>query len=95
MTAQTRAADAVPGEDAVGTAAVTRASDARPSAARVAELASLFDTRGPLARNIPGYRPRESQLRMALAVAATIAASMPADNGRFALRQTGAPAEDA
>ncbi|WP_432422237.1 ATP-dependent DNA helicase [Robbsia betulipollinis] len=88
MTAATRAANAA------NAAGMTAARDARPSAARVAELESLFDTRGPLARNIPGYRPRESQLRMALAVAAAIAASTPVDNGRFALRQTGAPADD-
>jgi ATP-dependent DNA helicase DinG len=48
-----------------------------PNRRRVAELKTLFDDDGPLARHIPGYRPRESQLRMALAVAAAIEGSAP------------------
>ena len=48
-----------------------------PNRRRIAELKKLFDDDGPLARHIPGYRPRESQLRMALAVAAAIEGSAP------------------
>nr|WP_260843811.1 ATP-dependent DNA helicase [Robbsia andropogonis] len=48
-----------------------------PNRRRVAELETLFDDAGPLARHIPGYRPRASQLRMALAVAAAIEGSAP------------------
>ena len=55
-----------------------------PSRARVQELEALFDRQGPLARNIPGYRPRASQLQMALAVAAAIEASAPVAAARAA-----------
>lgn len=58
------------------------AVQAMPSRKRVKELETLFDTRGPLARNIPGYRPRASQLTMALAVAAAIEASAPSAAAR-------------
>ncbi|MDR2215692.1 MAG: ATP-dependent DNA helicase, partial [Nevskiaceae bacterium] len=40
----------------------------------------LFDGAGPLARALPGFRPREGQLRMAEAVAAALA-----DHGRLAV----------
>lgn len=64
------------------------------SAAHAAELAELFALHGALSRRIEGFRPRESQLRMALAVAAAIEASTPGAlvRAQAAVSDTQAPA---
>lgn len=66
------AAEALPGEGGAGGRDPAGGRDTGAGTAWLEELEEIFAPDGPLARLLPGYRPRPGQLQMARAVAAAL-----------------------